>query len=76
MSRRWVFYRLRQLTGEGYAVQTIRNRQCNVQVHTLMRVCKYRADISPFTCTKPAPRSVTNRNHRTSQFATHRGESS
>jgi hypothetical protein len=24
MSRRWVFYRLRQLAAEGYAVQTMR----------------------------------------------------
>ena len=55
---------------------TIRNRQCNMQVPTLMRACTYRAGISPFTCTKPAPRSVTNPNHRTSQFATHRGEPS
>jgi hypothetical protein len=24
MSRRWVFYRLRQLAADGYAVQTVR----------------------------------------------------
>lgn len=55
---------------------TIRNRERKVQAHTLTRVCTYKAVISPCTCTKPAPRPVTNRNHRTSRFAAHRGESS
>ena len=43
---------------------TIRNRECKVHVHALTRVCTYSGIISPCTCTKPAPRSVTNRNHQ------------
>ncbi len=52
---------------------TIRDRECKVQVHALTRVCTYSGIISPCTCTKPASRSVTNRNHRALRFATHRG---
>jgi hypothetical protein len=84
MSRRWVFCRLRQLAAEGFAVQTVRgywrremticNRERKVQAHALTRVCTYSAIIGPCTCTKPAPRSVTNRNCRTSRFATQRSE--
>ena len=51
---------------------TIRNRECKVQVHALTRVCTYNGIISVCTCTKPAARSVTNRNHRPLRFATHR----
>ena len=50
---------------------TVRNRECKVQVHALTRVCTYSGIISPCTCTKPAPRSVTNRNHRAPRFVTH-----
>jgi hypothetical protein len=52
---------------------TIRNRECKVQVHALTRVCTYNGIISACTCTKPATRSVTNRNHRPPRFATNRG---
>ena len=55
---------------------TIGNRECKVQVHALTRVYTYNGIISPCTCTKPPLRSVTNRNHRPSRFATHLGESS
>jgi hypothetical protein len=55
---------------------TIRNRECKVQARTLARVCTYSGIISPFTCTKTASRSITNRNHRASRFAGSPGESS
>ena len=52
---------------------TIRNRERKVQVHALTRVCTYSGIIQACTCTKPAPRSVTNRNHRPPRFAANRG---
>jgi hypothetical protein len=52
---------------------TIRNRQCKVHVHALTRVCTDSGIISACTCTKPGFRPVTNRNHRSPRFATHRG---
>ena len=55
---------------------TIRSPECKVQVHALTRVCTYRRIISSCTCTKPALRSVTNRNHQAPRFAAHRGGSS
>jgi hypothetical protein len=55
---------------------TIGNRECKVQVHALTRVCTYSGITGACTCTKPAPRSVTNRNHLPSRYAAYRGESS
>ena len=52
---------------------TIGNRECKVQVHALARACTYSSIIRSCPCTKPVPGSVTNRNHRGSRFATHRG---
>jgi hypothetical protein len=52
---------------------TIRNRERKVHVHALTRACTYSGIISACTCTKPVPRAVTNRYHRTPRLATNRG---
>lgn len=57
----------------AHCAMTIGNRECKVQVHALTRVCTYSRIISPCTCTKPEPRSVTNHNHRASRFAANWG---
>jgi hypothetical protein len=57
----------------AHCQMTIRNRDCKVQVQALTRVCTYSGITSACTCTKPARRSVTNRNHRPPRFATNLG---
>jgi hypothetical protein len=49
---------------------TTGNRECKVQVHTVTRACTSCGVIGACTCTKPALRSLTNRNHRALPFVT------